>query len=212
VREIVGVVADVRQTGLAADPGPAVFLPHAQAPTGSITFTVRTAGDPAAMAGRVKRELWAVNRAMPVASVTTLDALVDDAVRERRFHLALLGTFAGIALSLAAVGLYGVLSHAARARRREFGVRLALGARPADILRLVGREALVLVAGGGALGLLLTMGAARAVRSMLFHVSPFDPVTLGAALALVAGAAAAASLLPARRATRVDPTITIRAE
>jgi putative ABC transport system permease protein len=141
-----------------------------------------------------------------------LDRVLAASVDPPRLVMLLMTTFAALALLLAAIGIYGILSYTVQHRRREFGVRLALGARPADILRLVGREALLLVAGGGALGLLLTVAAARAVQSMLFRVSPFDPVTLGAALVVVAGAAAAASLLPARRAAREDPVLAMRGE
>jgi putative ABC transport system permease protein len=211
-REIVGVVGDVRQTGLAADPGPALFLPHAQAPTGAMTFAVRTTGDPALMVDPVKRALWAMNGAMPIASATTLDALLAGAVRERRFHLALLGAFAAVALLLAGVGLYGVLSYGVRERRQEFGVRMALGARAGDVLALVMRDAARIAAAGAALGIGLAAAGSGVLRAMLFHVSPRDPLTFAWAVALVWGAALAAALVPARRAARVDPLVALRAE
>jgi putative ABC transport system permease protein len=209
-REIVGVVADVRQTGLAADPGPGVFLPHGQAPTGALTFTLRTVGDPALLTAAAKRELWALNGAMPIAGATTLDQLLSSAVRERRFHLALLGGFAAVALLLAAVGLYGVLSHGIRERRHEFGVRVALGARRADLTALVLREGALLVGVGAAIGCGLALAGTGLLRAMLFRVSPFDPLTFGAVTALVVLVAAGASLVPARRAAGADALPALR--
>ena len=210
VREIVGVVADLRQTGLAADPGAAVFLPHAQAATGALTFTLRTTGDPARLIDAVKRELRAMNGSMPVASATTLDALLASEVRERRFHLALLGAFATVALLLAGVGLYGVLSSAVGERHQEFGVRLALGASAPDILGLVLREGALLVIAGVTLGIGLAALGAGTLSDMLFRVSPRDPVTFAAVIAVVAAAALVAVVVPARRAAGLDPLAALR--
>jgi putative ABC transport system permease protein len=209
-REIVGVVADVRQTGLAADPAASVFLPHAQAPTGALTFTVQTRGDPAQLIDPVKRQFQAMNGAMPVASATTLDALLASAVRERRFHLSLLGAFAWVALLLAGVGIYGVLSSAVGERHQEFGVRLALGAKGPDILALVAREGALLVAGGIGLGLGLAAVGVGVLREMLFRVSPRDPLTFAAVIGIVVVAAVVAVVVPARRAAALDPLDALR--
>jgi putative ABC transport system permease protein len=187
-----------------------VFLPHAQAPTGALTFTVQTRGDPAQLIDPVKRQFQAMNGAMPVASATTLDALLASAVRERRFHLSLLGAFASVALLLAGVGIYGVLSSAVGERHQEFGVRLALGANGADILALVVREGALLVAGGVVLGLGLAAFGVGALREMLFRVSPRDPLTFAAVIGIVVVAAVVAVVVPARRAAALDPLDALR--
>ena len=204
-RRVIGVVADLRQTGLTADPGPAVFLPHAQAPTGALTFTLRASGDPGRLIERVKRELRSMNGSMPVASATTVDALLADAVRERRFHLSLLAAFAVVALLLAGVGLYGVLSSAVGERHQEFAVRLALGATAPDIRSLVLREGALLVSTGVIIGTALAAAAAGMLDAMLFRVSPRDPVTFTGVIVTVAAAAIVAVLVPARRAAALDP-------
>jgi putative ABC transport system permease protein len=210
-REIVGVVADVRQSSLAADPPPAIFLPHGQSPTGALTFVVHTTGDPLLMRDRVQAEIWSVSPSMAIHSATTLDALVADQVREHRFHLLLLGSFAATALVLVAVGVFGVLSHATSERRHEMGVRIALGAHGADIVGIVMRQGLLVAAVGAALGLFVSVALlTRFLRDsqllkLLFGVQPLDPATLVGGTLLVLAVSALACYVPARRATRVDP-------
>jgi predicted permease len=209
-REIVGVVGDVRQSGLAADPKPAIFLPHAQAPTGALTFTVHTAEDPTRLLAPVKAELRAMNPAMPISTATTLEAVVADALRERRFHLALLGAFAAVALLLAGVGVYGVLGHAVRERRREFGVRLAVGATAADVLALVLLQGTRLAIIGAVVGLLLAVAGSRLLGAMLYGVAPLDPLTFGAVTLIVLGVVGLATFVPGRRAAALDPLVALR--
>ena len=211
-REVIGVVGDVRQEGLDAEPQPGLFLPHAQVPTGAITFTLRTAGDAGALLSAVKREIWAVNPALPVSSEATMEQLLDASLRERRFHLTLLGAFAAVAIVLAAVGIYGVVSYTASERTREIGVRVALGAQARDVLSLVLRQGIVLALGGVLLGLSTAALLTRVLRTMLFGVAPLDPLTFAAGGATVLLVAATATLVPARRAARGDPIIALRRE
>ncbi|MEJ7809327.1 MAG: ABC transporter permease [Gemmatimonadaceae bacterium] len=211
-REIVGVVADVRHAGLAEEPRPSVFLAHAQAPTGAITFAVRTAGDPLLALARVRETIRAPMPALPVSSATTLDTLLADSLRERRFHLLLLGTFSLLALALAGVGVYGIMSHATSERTREIGVRMALGARGADVLSLVMRQGGRLALVGVAAGLAGAAALTGLLRGMLYNVTPLDAVTFAGVAALVLVTAALACYVPARRATRVDPLRALRAE
>jgi putative ABC transport system permease protein len=212
LRTIVGVVADVRHGGLHEAPQPTVYVPHAQASTGANAFVIRTRADPHAMLGLVRAEFRAINPAMPLASTTTLEALLDDSLRERRFHLALLGAFAAVALLLAALGVYGVMSHATTERTHEIGVRMALGARGADVLGMVMRQGASLAVAGALGGLLGAVAVTRLLRGMLYGVTPLDPLAYVGAGVLLLGAAGLASYLPARRAARLDPVRALRTE
>jgi putative ABC transport system permease protein len=149
---------------------------------------------------------------MPIASTATLESLLDDSLRERRFHLALLGAFASVALLLAALGVYGVMSHATTERTHEIGVRMALGARGADVLGMVMRQGASLAVAGAIGGLLGAAAVTRLLRGMLFGVTPLDPMAYVGAGVLLLGAAALACYLPARRAARLDPVRALRAE
>jgi predicted permease len=209
--EVVGVVADTRDA-LHEEPRPSFFVPYAQNPTGALYFIVRSAGEPTALVRSVQNEIWAMNPAMPIASVTTLDGLFDDSLADRRFALMLLVTFAATALTLAAVGTYGVLSYESGRRSHEIGVRMALGS---DAVRVVG---LVVGAGvklgliGIGVGTVVALVTSRLLSRYLYEVQPFDTATfIGIALLLVA-VTALASWLPARRAARVDPVQALRQE
>jgi putative ABC transport system permease protein len=212
-REIVGVVGDVRHDGLHTEPTPAVFIPHAHAPTGAIHLVARTAGtDPAQYERQVRAELAAMNGAMPVAQVTTMDALLGRSLRERRFQITLLSAFSVVALLLSAIGIYGVMSRATSERTHEIGVRLAVGAVASDVrwmvLRNGGALALVGIAAGVAVAVVLT----RYMSGMLFGITPLDPVTYASAAAVLLFAAVLATWLPAWRASRVDPVEALRGD
>ena len=213
VRTIIGVVADVRGRAVTEAPRPAAFIPHGQHPdVFRPTIIVRSAGSFDAVAGSLRARLAAYDPRLLVLRIRPLDAVISGALSRPRFNLLLLSAFAAVALVLSAVGIYGVLAFLVTQRTREIGIRMALGARSADVVRLVLREGMAPVVVGGAAGLVAALGATRAIRSMLFGVTPLDPVSFAAAPALLAAVALLACYLPARRATRVDPLVALRDE
>jgi len=209
-REIVGVVGDTRHEGLQASPAPGVFLPHAQAPTGATHLVVRVGGDPAAFQRVVRAELTAINGVMPLSDLTTMDARLSDSLRQRRFQLGLLSAFSAIALLLAAIGIYGVMSRVTSERTHEIGVRLAVGADRAAVRMMVLRSSGTLALAGIAIGTALALGLTRSMRGMLHGVSSLDPVTYVAAAAVLLAVAVVASWVPAWRASAVDPVVALR--
>jgi predicted permease len=215
---VVGVVRDVRSGGLREPAAPEFYVSLAQFrrfagwTRSSMTLVVRTAGDPARLAPSVRRALAATDPELAAADVRTMRQVVDRSVAQPRFTMLLLSTFGGVALLLAAVGVYGVISYGVAQRTREFGIRTALGARRADVLRLVLGQGLGLAALGVGLGLVGALAATRALRSLVFAVRTTDPATYAAIAVLLLGVAALASLVPARRATRADPTRALRQE
>jgi putative ABC transport system permease protein len=209
-REIIGVAGDARQFGLDLDPEPEYYLPHAQDPWPWLYVAVHSAVPTAALLPALERAVWSLDPDMPVTAVRTMDQLRSTSVAQRRFNLVLLGVFAAVALLLACLGTYGVMAYAVTERTHEVGIRLALGARRADVLRLVLGRGLRLAAAGIALGLIGALAASRGLGSLLYGISATDPLTLAAAVIALAGAAVLASFLPARRAARVDPLIALR--
>ncbi|MBF5046485.1 ABC transporter permease [Aggregicoccus sp. 17bor-14] len=209
---VVGVVGDVRHGGLGEPPRAEVYRPFEQDGWAFLTFVLRTRGEPTALAQAARDAVRAVDGQLAIARVQPVRALVDASIARERFLSLLVGVFAAVALLLAAVGLYGVISYAARGRTQEIGVRMALGARPADVLRLVLGSGLRLALGGVALGLVGAWGAGRLLASQLPGVRAADPLTLAALALAVCAVALAATWLPARRAMRVDPQEALRAE
>jgi ABC-type antimicrobial peptide transport system permease subunit len=216
---VVGIVADVRHASLDADPKPEMYLPHAQftlwtskATVRSMTLTVRAAGNPALLAGPVRDVLASLEPRLVPGAFRTMGEVRSASVARPRFALVLVGLFSGAALVIAVIGVYGVTAYSVVRRTREIGIRLALGAVPSSILRLVAREGAMLGAFGIALGLVLWLGASRALAGLLFGVTPMDLVTLVEAGAVLGTATVLAGFFPARRATRVDPTVAIRTE
>ncbi len=208
--EIIGVVGDVRHTGLDSNPRPELFRPHLQSPYGSMTYAVRAVGDPLALLPAVKKEIWAVNNRLPFTSTATVEQLVSRTLAARRFTLLLLGSFAALALLLAAVGIYGLISFTTRQRAHEIGVRMAMGAQASNITRLVLREGLLLTLSGVTLGVTGAWALTRFLSGLLFGVSATDPGAFAAVVALLLVVALLASWIPARRATKVDPMIALR--
>lgn len=210
--EIVGVVGDLRHEGLDQEPRPEYFRPYEQWLTGSIIFTVRTSGAPATVIPTLKARLWEVNSTQPIYQVATLDNLITDSLKARRFSLLLLGSLAALALVLALVGIYGVMSLATRQRTHEIGVRMALGAKGGDVLRLVMAHGLKLATAGVGLGIAGAAAMTRLMRTLLYEVSATDPLTFIQVALLLTVAAIVACYIPARRATKVDPMIALRYE
>jgi putative ABC transport system permease protein len=211
--EVVGVVGDVRLAALDTAPRGALWWPVSQVPNSFMTVVARArSGDPAALLSGMKRALAALDPALPLAKPERLDHVVADTLQRPRFTFALLGAFAASALGLAGLGLFGLLAYTVRQREPEWGVRLALGARPRDLFRLVLAEGAALSAAGLALGLALAWAAARVLEALLFDTATRDPLVFAAAPALLAAVAVLASLLPAWRASRVQPAHCLRSE
>jgi len=222
-RQIIGVVADVRDTGLSNNPEPTIYLPIAQSSDGAtaflhnifttpITWAIRTKTDPFSLSADIQRELRIASGGLPVAHIRSMDEVVVQSTARNRFNMVLLSIFAGLAMLLAAIGIYGVMSYAVGQRVHEIGIRMALGARVGDVLSLVLRQGLSLALLGIALGLMGAVWLTGAMRSLLFGVSPNDPPTFVIVSALLLAVAAAATYIPARRATKVDPIVALRYE
>ncbi len=212
-REVVGVVGDVKHLGLDEAEVPMLYTPHAQQPSyHTMTLVVRAGTEPASLTSAVRRELAEMDSEVPLYQARTLARLMDAAVAEPRLRATLLALFAGLASVLASVGVYGVVAYLVGQRSREIGVRLALGAARADILRLLMVQGLRPVVAGLALGLAGALGLSRLLQAMLFGVSAADLLTYTTSAGVLLTTAVAATLLPARRALRVDPALTLRSE
>jgi predicted permease len=209
---IVGVVGTVKQYGLEVDGKIATYFPHQQQPGSGMFLAVRTSSDPAALSGAVVREIHAVDPTVAVYGIRTMQDLLYDSLARQRFASTLLGAFAAFALLLAAVGIYGVMSYLVSRSTHDIGLRVALGAQPGDILGLVVRQGMELAAIGILAGLAGAAALTRVMASLLFGVSATDAVTFGAVAVLLAAVAFAATVIPARRATRVDPIVALREE
>jgi hypothetical protein len=210
--EVVGVAADVRFLGPAREAEPAYYLPSRQFPIPETKVLVRTGGDPLAMLPAVSRLVRALDAAQPLGAPATMAAISDESIAQPRFAMRLMVAFGACGLALAALGIYGLLSFVVTLRSREIGVRMALGARAAQVVRLVLGEVAPLAAGGALAGVAAALAAGPLLRSLLFGVSPWDPVSVLAAPALLGAVALAAATLPARRAARVDPMVSLRNE
>ena len=212
-REIVGVVADVRRNGLDLDPQPEMYVSHLQRPERRMNVVIRTeVQDASQLAQAARAEVKAFDPNQIIWRTQTLEQLLSTSVAPRRFNMLLLGIFAGVALVLAAVGLYGVMSYSVSWRTREIGIRMALGAKRADVLRLVVRQGMTMTLIGLALGLVGVIAMSRVLAGMLYGVSPTDPLTFTGVSIVLLLVALLACLIPARRATRVDPIVALKTE
>jgi ABC-type antimicrobial peptide transport system permease subunit len=207
------VVRDIRHAGIREEAKPTVYLQIDQAGNaGSPTIVVRTAMEATALLGALHRELPKIGPSIVVSDLGTLRQHIDDSIFEQRLLAAIGGFFGALALLLAAVGLYGVIAYGTALRTAEIGVRIALGAQRLQVVWTILADSLVLVATGLAIGLCAAMGAARAVRSLLFGIQPADPAAFVLTALVLAAAGLAAALLPARRAARLDPMRALRHE
>jgi predicted permease len=209
---VIGVVANVRQGGLAEPVEPAVYLHALQQFRSRMTIVIRTAGDPLRYADTVRREIWSKNPDQTITSVTTLDDVVGRSVARPRLLAWLLGAFGTIGLTLGALGIFGVLAFTVSQRRREIGVRVALGASPRSVLRLIVMQGMLLAVSGVVLGVIGASVLTRSMESVLFGIEPADPLTFAEVVAVLLAAAALASWLPARRALAIDPVTALRLE
>jgi putative ABC transport system permease protein len=212
---VVGVVKDIRERGYELAMKPAVYLSFAQTPsTWALPefLAVRAKGNPLDVADGLRRIVASVDPDQPIAAMRTMDEILDRDVADRHQQMVLLGGFAGLALLLASIGLYGVLSYAVTQRSRELGLRMALGATGGSVMRIVVVRGLSLTAAGLAIGLALAWALTRTLQNLLYGVSAADPVTIGSVVGLLGILGFAASYIPARRASRLDPIAILRAD
>jgi putative ABC transport system permease protein len=211
-REIVGVVGSIKQTTLDAQARPAMYMPHLQSPNSGLTVIVRTTGEPLAIAAAVREQVRALDKDVPVSHVRTMEEVFGTSVAQPRFSMLMVGLFAALALVLAVVGIYGVMAYSVSRRAHEIGVRMALGARTSQVLKLVLKEGMTLTLVGIAIGLFGAFALTRVIATLLFGVSTRDPITFVGVSTFLAAVALVACYIPARRATKVDPLVALRYE
>jgi putative ABC transport system permease protein len=210
--EIVGITADIHHRGLDGTPEPCLFMPQAQQPSAFVSLLVRTAANPVSLIPAVKEQIHAVYPSQGIQDIQTMEEVVAGSIARPKLDATILGVFGAMALALACLGIYAVISYSVEQRMREMGIRLALGAAPAGILGMVLGEGMTLAAAGIAAGIGASLGLTRYLSSLLYAVKPADPAVFGAVTMVLALAAAAGCYFPARRATRVDPAMVLREE
>jgi putative ABC transport system permease protein len=211
--QVVGIVKDVRQFELTAEPRPQMYLPYKQ--RGFFVpedLVVKTDVEPVSMAATVRNAVWEIDKDQPVSNIRTMEEILLDSIARQRFSMLLLAIFAAVALTLAAVGIYGVMSYSVAQRTHEIGIRMALGAQTGAVLKLAVGYGLKLVIGGVVIGLIAAFALTRVMSTLLYGVTATDPTTFTLISLLLVCVAALASYIPARRATKVDPIIALRYE
>ena len=210
--EIVGIVGDVKSGGLQAETKPTYYVPTMQAPLHDMTLLVRTTTEPTAIVPALRQAVWSIDPNQPISDVSTMEQIVSDSISQPRLNMTLMALFGALALILAAVGIYGLLSYTVTQRTREMGIRMALGAQVGDVLRLVLKQGMVLAIIGQVIGLAGALALTRLIRALLFGVTPTDVTIFAAVVAVLTTIALLACYLPARRATKVDPLKALRYE
>ncbi len=207
-----GVVGDIHQSGLDVSPKPEFYVSALQAPFPPTSLAIHTSVEPTSLASAVRQAIWSVDPEQPITGVASMEEILDAELFQRRVQTTLLAAFAGLALVLAALGLYGVLSHLVGQQIPEIGMRMALGAAPSDILRHIVGHGLWLTGIGLGFGIAAALAVSRLLGAVLFGVKPTDPLTYGAVTVVLLLTAVIACYLPARRAMQVDPIIALREE
>jgi ABC-type antimicrobial peptide transport system permease subunit len=209
---VVGIVNDVRQQGLDERPGNQAYLPHAQSIGSGMTLVVRTSVDPAGLTAAVRSEIRAVDASQPISQVITMRQLISSSVAQRRFTLLLMGVFAAVALFMAAIGIYGVISYSVTQRKQEFGIRMALGAQRYEVFQLVLGQGFRLMLLGLVFGVAGAFALTRVLEHLLFQTTTRDPLTFVLVTVTLCAAATIACWLPARRAVKMNPMTALRQE
>jgi putative ABC transport system permease protein len=209
---IVGIVGDVKQQGARIEARAQTLIPYWQLPEPGVAIVLKTHGEPEALTAPLRQAVRSVDPDMPVSGIGTMAGFVAESIEEPRFLALLVGLFAGLALVLAAIGIYGVLAYAVSQRTSEIGVRMALGAGRADVFSLIVKDGLTLTLIGAVLGVVASLLVAPMLSTLLFGVQPMDPLTFVIVVAMILAVAACASIIPARRGMRVDPLAALRTE
>jgi putative ABC transport system permease protein len=206
------VVGGVRSLELQTEPTAEVYLPYPQYEVPEMSFVIRSTNDPASLASAVRAAVAAVDKEQPISNLKTMDQVISEVMVQPQFNTLMLGIFSGIAMLLALAGIYGVMAYSVAQRAHEIGIRMALGARPRDVLKMIVVQGARLTAAGIIIGVWGALAATRGLSSLLFGVSPTDPLTFTAIALLLAIVSLIASYIPARRATKVDPMVALRQE
>jgi putative ABC transport system permease protein len=209
---ITGVVGDTRLYGLANPSRLEVYIPFRQSITGDMNLIAKSRNDPAALTAAIRHVVHSLDKDLPISGIATMEQLISNSVSTRRVTLILLGMFSALALVLAAIGIYGVISYSVAQRTHEIGIRMALGAQRRDVLRMVLTQGAKIAGAGMIIGIVLSFGLARLIANLLFSVSAADPLTFAAVAIVLALVAMLACYIPARRALRVDPMVALRHE
>jgi putative ABC transport system permease protein len=209
---VVGLVGDVKHSALNIEPRPQLYFPYQQKHWAQMTIVARTAANPANLAAALRDQVWAVDRDQPLTKVSTLEQFLENSISQRRFNVLLLGALSAVAMVMAAVGIYGVISYSVTQRTHEIGVRMALGATPTGVMRLIVRQGMALALVGVGAGLAAALALTRVMTSLLYGVSPTDPLTIIFVPLALTSVALLACYIPARRATRIDPGVALRYE
>jgi putative ABC transport system permease protein len=211
-REVIGVVGDVKHFGLDRESTAEMYVPLLQRPWMNITLAVRYASDPVGLSAAIRNQVRQVDKDQTVSNIRTMEQILSNSVSQRRFNMLLLSTFAAVAIALAIVGIYGVMSFSVVQRTHEIGVRIALGAQAGNVLRMVVWRGMSLALIGVALGVAAALALTQVMKNLLFEVSATDPATFALIALLLVGVALIASYIPARRATKIDPLQALRHE